>query len=138
MPVVRVTGVLPQLRTEKLEGALMSYHSFLVKGSTLPREDAGDRQGTAQNGSHRRSSRQTHLAAALREPRALARASDGAWVGTSQQSQMRARCEPHIFFPLPFLPFDRRLFLPTAMTNGAPRPFYSCLRGESFAPPGPK
>ena len=50
---------------------------------------------------------------------------------------MRARCEPHIFFPLPFLPFDRRLFLPTAMTNGAPRPFYSCLRGESFAPPGP-
>jgi len=45
VPVVRVTGVLPQLRTEKLEGALMSYHSFLVKGSTLPREDAGDRQG---------------------------------------------------------------------------------------------
>ena len=35
VPVVRVTGVLPQLRTLKFDGALMSYHSFLVKGSTL-------------------------------------------------------------------------------------------------------
>ena len=35
VPVVRVTGVLPQLRTLKLEGALMSYHSFFRKGSSL-------------------------------------------------------------------------------------------------------
>ena len=33
VPVVRVTGVLPHARTEKFDGALMSYHSFLVKGS---------------------------------------------------------------------------------------------------------
>ena len=38
VPVVRVTGVLPQARTVKLDGALMSYHSFFVKGSTLPSE----------------------------------------------------------------------------------------------------
>ena len=37
VPVVRVTGVLPQLRTLKLEGALMSYHSFFRKGSNLCR-----------------------------------------------------------------------------------------------------
>ena len=35
VPVVRVTGVFPQLRTLKLEGALMSYHSFFRKGSSL-------------------------------------------------------------------------------------------------------
>ena len=35
VPVVRVTGVLPQARTVKLDGALMSYHSFFRKGSSL-------------------------------------------------------------------------------------------------------
>lgn len=49
-----MTGVLPQLRTEKLDGTLMSYHSFFRNGSST-------------------------------------------------------------FLPLPFLPFDRRLFFPTAM-----------------------
>ena len=41
VPVVRVTGVLPQARTWKLDGALMSYHSFLVKGSTLQEAKGG-------------------------------------------------------------------------------------------------
>ena len=40
VPVVRVTGVLPQVRCLKLLGALMSYHSFFVKGSML-RKGAG-------------------------------------------------------------------------------------------------
>ena len=44
MPVVRVTGVLPQLRTLKLAGALMSYHSFFRKGSILWEEGRGSGQ----------------------------------------------------------------------------------------------
>merc|ERR1719356_1307572 len=35
VPCVRLTRVLPQLRTEKTLGALMSYHSFLRKGSPV-------------------------------------------------------------------------------------------------------
>lgn len=35
VPLVRVTRVLPGLRTWKMEGALMSYHSLRVMGSTL-------------------------------------------------------------------------------------------------------
>lgn len=35
VPCVLDTRVLPTLRTEKTEGALMSYQSFLEKGSTL-------------------------------------------------------------------------------------------------------
>lgn len=35
VPAVRVTKVLPTLRTVNAPGALMSYQSFLVKGSTL-------------------------------------------------------------------------------------------------------
>lgn len=38
VPLVRVTRVLPGLRTWKMEGALMSYHSFRVMGSTLELE----------------------------------------------------------------------------------------------------
>ena len=34
MPCVRVTKVLPQFRTENMDGALISYHSFLRNGST--------------------------------------------------------------------------------------------------------
>ena len=34
-PVVLVTGVLPGTRCENMPGALMSYHSLRVKGSTL-------------------------------------------------------------------------------------------------------
>ena len=44
VPVVRVTGVLPQLRTLKLAGALMSYHSFFRKGSILWEEGRGSGQ----------------------------------------------------------------------------------------------
>ena len=35
MPVERVTMVLPTERFVNMHGALMSYHSFLVNGSTL-------------------------------------------------------------------------------------------------------
>src|SRR5690349_13993783 len=35
IPWVRLTRVLPTLRTSKVEGALMSYQSLRVKGSTL-------------------------------------------------------------------------------------------------------
>ena len=35
VPCVRVTSVLPMVRSEKLEGALTSYQSFFEKGSTL-------------------------------------------------------------------------------------------------------
>lgn len=35
VPCVRVTRVLPTLRTANMEGALMSYQSFLEKGSTI-------------------------------------------------------------------------------------------------------
>ena len=34
VPCVLVTSVLPQFRTENMLGALISYHSFLRKGST--------------------------------------------------------------------------------------------------------
>ena len=34
VPVVLVTGVLPGMRAENMLGALMSYHSLRVKGST--------------------------------------------------------------------------------------------------------
>lgn len=40
VPWVRVTRVLPTLRTENMVGALMSYQSFLVKGSTLHKTGA--------------------------------------------------------------------------------------------------
>ena len=90
MPVVRVTGVLPQLRTLKLEGALMSYHSFFRKGSNLCREGKGSGQ-TAETASR---------ASAARVRRFGGR---------------RAGAFTHTFFPFPFLPLDRRLFLPTAI-----------------------
>lgn len=35
MPAVRVTRVLPTFRTVNAPGALISYQSFLLKGSTL-------------------------------------------------------------------------------------------------------
>ena len=35
VPCVRLTSVLPMLRTENMLGALMSYQSFFVNGSTL-------------------------------------------------------------------------------------------------------
>ena len=35
VPAVRVTSVLPTLRTVNAPGALMSYQSFFEKGSTL-------------------------------------------------------------------------------------------------------
>lgn len=38
VPLVRVTRVLPGLRTLNTDGALMSYHSLRVKGSTLSGE----------------------------------------------------------------------------------------------------
>ena len=91
MPVVRVTGVLPHRRCVNWEGALMSYHSFLVKGSTL-----GGRGVAAQRTRVWRVVRARRLA---RRPGRAAAA--------------------HIFFPLPFLPFERRLFLPIAMLCGA-------------------
>ena len=37
VPCVLDTSVFPTLRTLKISGALMSYHCFLVKGSTLQR-----------------------------------------------------------------------------------------------------
>jgi len=55
-PCDLLTSVLPTLRTSKMDGALMSYHSLREKGSTT-------------------------------------------------------------FFLIPFLPFERRLFLPTAMVE---------------------
>ncbi len=87
MPVVRVTGVLPHRRCVNWDGALMSYHSFLVKGSTLGARGAAAQRGACLAG-----------AQAGRLDRRLARAAAA-----------------HIFLPLPFLPLDRRLFLPIAM-----------------------
>lgn len=39
VPCVLVTRVLPQLRTLNIVGALMSYQSFLAKGSVLLQEE---------------------------------------------------------------------------------------------------
>ena len=87
MPVVRVTGVLPQLRTLKLAGALMSYHSFFRKGSILWEEG----RGSGQPSDLLSRALQRGLVVFLR------------W------------CVTYTFFPFPFLPLDRRLFLPTAI-----------------------
>jgi hypothetical protein len=44
VPCVRVTSVLPALRTVNMVGALMSYQSFLAKGSELRCGAAGGAQ----------------------------------------------------------------------------------------------
>lgn len=94
VPVVRVTGVLPQLRTTKLEGALMSYHSFLVNGSTLRVT-----QHLHENISRRWAAMCGTGADEMR------------WYAVSGRGG-----KAHIFFPFPFFPLERRLFFPTAMT----------------------
>ena len=94
VPVVRVTGVLPQARTVKLDGALMSYHSFFRKGSSLRAA------GRAQED--------------CRSPQLVGQSLDSEAPALRRRVEVLAGAVTHTFFPLPFLPLDRRLFLPTA------------------------
>lgn len=93
VPVVRVTGVLPQARTVKLDGALMSYHSFFRKGSSL--RAAGRAQEDCR-------------------PQLVGQSLDSEAPALRRRVEVLAGAVTHTFFPLPFLPLDRRLFLPTA------------------------
>lgn len=91
MPVVRVTRVLPTLRVVNMEGALTSYQSFLVKGSTLCKED-----GSSSS---------------------YARCSTMIGRTANDATESAGLASTHIFFLPPFLPLVRRLFLPTAIVK---------------------
>ncbi len=90
VPCVRVTSVLPMVRSEKLEGAFTSYQSFFEKGSTLLR-----------------ATKVVSVGAKARRRRAVPAA--------GMQGLSRAAAAAYTFFLPPFLPFEIRLFLPTAM-----------------------
>jgi hypothetical protein len=88
------------LRVLKISGALMSYHCFLVNGSTL-QDHKKTKQGTASaHDEHKNRGNGSEI-------EMLRRTSGGTGGGT------------HAFFLLPFLPLEMRLFLPTAMVAAA-------------------
>ena len=97
VPWVLDTKVLPTFRTLNTDGALMSYQSFLAKGSTL--------QG--KTCSHHETD-QRRLSRGCRETDDFASAER-----TGERREEGAGT--HIFFLPPFLPLEMRLFFPTAM-----------------------
>ena len=90
VPCVRVTSVLPMVRSEKLEGALTSYQSFFEKGSTLLHA--------------------TKVVSVVARERRR-----GSVPAAVMHGLLRAAAAAYTFFLPPFLPFEMRLFLPTAM-----------------------
>ena len=78
------------VRSEKLEGAFTSYQSFFEKGSTLLR-----------------ATKVVSVGAEARRRRAAPAA--------GMQGLLRAAAAAYTFFLPPFLPFEMRLFLPTAI-----------------------
>ena len=110
MPCVRVTSVLPMVRSEKLEGAFTSYQSFFEKGSTLLQEPQVVSVGAEER---RRSNMRT----------------------MGMLGAVRAATAAYTFFLPPFLPFEMRLFLPTAMLGNrlAAPPVLAASRGRHRA-----
>ena len=98
VPCVLDTRVLPTLRLVNSSGALMSYHCFLVNGSTL------------QN--HEKPGKKPHQHMTNEEKKKQIPDHDGA-------EDERGGGGTHAFFLLPFLPLEMRLFLPTAMVAAA-------------------
>jgi len=89
------TLVLPMLRTLNTDGALMSYQSFLEKGSTLH-----NRKKTTPTHQHRIKEQSNRPEQDLKN-------------GTNRQEKT------HVFFFPPFFPFEILLFFPTAMVAAA-------------------
>ena len=85
------------LRTEKTEGALISYQSFFAKGSTLQGKTCRHHETD-----------QRRLSRGCRETDDFASAER-----TGERREEGAGT--HIFFLPPFLPLEMRLFFPTAM-----------------------
>lgn len=98
VPCVLDTRVLPTLRLVNRSGALMSYHCFLVNGSTL------------QN--HEKPGKKRHQLMKKEEEMKQILDRDSA-------EDERGEGGTHAFFLLPFLPLEMRLFLPTAMVAAA-------------------
>lgn len=98
VPWVLETRVLPMLRTENTVGALMSYQSFLEKGSTLHPHGERKREEIPNQNPPKTPSKNKQL----REDERC-----GAHTARAQAA--------YVFFLLPFLPLEILLFLPTAM-----------------------
>ena len=119
VPVVRVTGVLPQLRTVKLLGALMSYHSFLVKGSTprCEKRSSATQQSTTAAAA---CPLMVWVCPSERRPSSAQRPAQGRQPpppSHDMHSQGRVAAA-YTFFPFPFFPLLKRLFFPTAWGRG--------------------
>ena len=117
VPCVLETRVLPMLRTLKTDGALISYQSFLLNGSTL--------QGKRHRHSRKTGQRQNWKIELLTRPRRpvparlagapAGRAMAGSWLaccGSGRARGGRGEITNVLFLP-PFLLLEIRLFLPS-------------------------